>query len=410
MTDSTDPSSPSSPRKKPAREPATIDLQATVIDAGAPTHAAGEESPPADETASVDSGAGVDALAEEPVNAGGAEPPSPSRRDRFGPLVGAGVVGGLIGAGIVLGVQALAPLENPRLAGVEKRIAEIAQKTSVGIVDARLAQLEEARRNLNERLRRNQDLAKRADQRATEALSRPVAAPSAPQDNTALDALSQRIAALEAQVQGGTQSATDAVQGLKQRLGEQEQQITALSGQVAGSVSNAAEASVKLALAERLTTALRQGAPYTDVLDALQKVEGDKMRLAALAPFARDGAPTAASLARSFRPLATTILQDTRGASGTWGDRALRLLDRVVTIRAVDTPDATGVPSLVTRIEEALAQGDVRKAVAAWEAMPEPARRLSEDWGRLAKQRVAADAAAQAVAGDALAGLNRPAQ
>ncbi|WP_112661815.1 COG4223 family protein [Microvirga flavescens] len=415
MTDFNDSPSASSNGRKPAREPATLDLKATVLDEGASASNAASEGQPVDEPAPFEAGPGVDAIKDEAKTEGGngrSTPPQPpvSRLDRFGPLAGAGILGGLVGAGIVLGVQAVAPIENPSLAQVEKKVEKIAQLTSAGIMEARVAQLEESRRLMAERLRRNQALAGRADQRAVEALSRPLPEPAAPQDNAALEGLSKKLAALEAQVQGGAQSATDTVQALQQRIAEQEKQIAALSGQVSGSVSDAAEASVKIALAERLNAALRQGAPYADVLTALQKVEKDNARLQALAPFAQGGAPTADSLARSFKPLGTAILQEARGASGSLSDQALRLLDKVVTIRAVNAPDASGVPALVSRIEDALAQGDVVKAVAVWEALPEPSRRLSEEWGRLARQRAQADAAAKAVAADALAGLNRPAR
>ena len=50
------------------------------------------------------------------------------------------------------------------------------------------------------------------------------------------------------------------------------------------------------------------------------------------------------------------------------------------------------------------------EAAAAWDALPEPARRLSEEWGRQVKAVAQAQQAAQAVAADALATLNRTTQ
>jgi hypothetical protein len=163
-------------------------------------------------------------------------------------------------------------------------------------------------------------------------------------------------------------------------------------------------------LAERLSDALRTGAPYTDVLSALKKVDGDAARLAPLEPFAASGAPTAAALAQSFKPLSADILRDERATAGSWTDRLWRMADRIVTIRPVDQPGSTSVPSLVARIDQALARGDVAEAATAWQALPEPARRISEQWGLLVKNRAAAEKAASAIASDALTALNRTAQ
>jgi hypothetical protein len=82
------------------------------------------------------------------------------------------------------------------------------------------------------------------------------------------------------------------------------------------------------------------------------------------------------------------------------------MADKVVTVRPVNAPETAGVTGLVGRIEQALGRGDVAAAVTAWEALPEPSRRLSEEWGRQAKARAEADAAAQAIVSDAVAALN----
>ena len=86
------------------------------------------------------------------------------------------------------------------------------------------------------------------------------------------------------------------------------------------------------------------------------------------------------------------------------------MADKVVKIRPVDEPGATDVTSLVARIEQALERGNVQEAVSPWESLPEPARRLSEEWAAQAKARAAADAAARAVADEAIEALYRPAQ
>ena len=118
----------------------------------------------------------------------------------------------------------------------------------------------------------------------------------------------------------------------------------------------------------------------------------------------------AAALAQDFKPLGAAILRDERAASGDWTDRLLRMADRIVTVRPVNEPGSTSVPALVARIEQSLARGNVMDAVAAWESLPEPSRRISEDWARQAKARAEADRAVQALSTEALAALNTTTQ
>ena len=64
---------------------------------------------------------------------------------------------------------------------------------------------------------------------------------------------------------------------------------------------------------------------------------------------------------------------------------------------------------LTTRLQSA-GRDDVVEAAAAWDALPEPSRRLSEEWGRQVKSVAEAHRAAQAISTDALATLNRTTQ
>ena len=89
MTDSSDPRRPKSSRKKPSREPATIDLKATVIDHGtAPAKAAdagaqdnpGQDNPGRDNPGRDNPGQdilGAETPGTETIGAGGTASPSP---------------------------------------------------------------------------------------------------------------------------------------------------------------------------------------------------------------------------------------------------------------------------------------------------------------------------------------------
>jgi hypothetical protein len=502
VTDSSDPRPPKSSRRKPAREPATIDLKATVVDdrASRPDEKdqhwdgmAPEETVVAEAErafdnaaaspeASLDSAAGTDSIgpevspaeppsyepvAQEAAQASNPEEPAspdrpppdepprskPERRTSPAALIGSGLLGGLVGAGLVYGLEtwqqtsrAPLPQNDQRLAQLEQRVGALGQQqgsqppVSLQAVEDRIRALEAARGAVDERLQAVQGAAEQAAARAEEALNRqpPPAPPApAPQDDAALAELSGRLSALESQLQAATQNAANAggaTQALEQRIaeldqraaerdqsaaererriGEQDQRLAALSRQLSDEnrgAEAASQAGIRVILSDRLNEALRNGTPYGEVLEGLRKAGADAGRLAALEPFAQGGAPTAAALAQGFKPLGAVILRDERAATGDWSERLLRMVDQVVTVRQVNEPGSTGVPSLVARIEQALARGNVAEAAAAWEALPEPSRRSTEEWGRQAKAVAGAQEASQAIAAGALASLNQTAQ
>jgi hypothetical protein len=512
VTDSSKPRAPKSSRKKSAREPATLDLKATVVDDGARQESADEgawddvrpeetiaaaSEPQAEDVvaspeATLDSALGTDSIGpeassqeppaqerfgqetseQEPV---GQEPPSqdmpppagpaqeaPARRPSSAALLGTGVLGGLVGAGLVYGVQTwMTPPSQDvqRITQLEQRVSAIGQQGSQPVnlqaVEERIRALETASASVDQRLQAVQSTAEQATARAEEALNRPLPEPpppAPPQNEAALTELSERLGTLEGRVQAAAQtaeSAASAVQALDgrvaeqdrrlneqqqqrasqleqslaeqerriadqgQRAADQEQRLAALSRQVTEEregARTASQAGIRVILAERLGDALRNGAPYPEVLEGLRRGGAEQDRLAALEPFAQQGAPTAAELAQGFEPLAAAIQRESRGPADDWTNRLMRMADRVVTVRPVNEPGSTGVPSLVTRIEQALARGDVADAAAAWESLPEPSRQISEDWGRQVRAVAQAHQASQALAADSLTALNRTAQ
>jgi hypothetical protein len=469
VTDSSDPKAPKSSRKKHRREPATIDLKATVIDDSAkggdvtkdevqdnlhdnawqnvrpeetiitePDTATGSapEDAVASSEASLDSGAGTDSIAPETAESETVsrddrfetippQAPPPERRNSSAALIGSGLLGGLIGAGLVYGLQVwqrpTTTQDDQRLTQLEQRVSALGQVGSGGQpinlqpIEGRLQALESARGPLDQRLQQIQSIAEGAASQAQEALNRPQPAP-APQNDAALNELSTRLSALENQLQSEAQNAAGAVssvQALDRRVGEQDQRLAALSQQVTENsrgVENASQTSVRVVLSERLGDALRSGTPYADLLDALRKNGASADRLAALEPFAQNGAPTASDLLNRFEPLEAAILRDERTASGDWSDRLLRMMDKVVTVRPVNEPGATGVPATLARIRQALAQGDMGEAAAAWASLPEPARRMSDEWGKQVTALAGAQQASRELSAESLAALNRSTQ
>jgi hypothetical protein len=122
-------------------------------------------------------------------------------------------------------------------------------------------------------------------------------------------------------------------------------------------------------------------------------------------PYAQSAPPSAAALGQEFKPIGERMIAEGRTPAADWSERVWRMLDRVVTVRAVGDPKASDVGSLVGRIDNALERGAVGDALAAWNALPEPSRRLAPEWGARLQQRAAAEAAAQTIYAEALSAL-----
>ena len=158
--------------------------------------------------------------------------------------------------------------------------------------------------------------------------------------------------------------------------------------------------------ADRVLDALRDGAPFPQALAALKRLNVDPQRLAALEPFAQTGAPTAAALAQEFRPIGERMIAAARGPATSWSDRFARMAEGIVTVRPLGDPQSNSVPDLVARVQNSLNRGAVADAAAAWDALPEPSRRLAEEFGRKLKSRAAAEDAARTLSNQALAALD----
>jgi hypothetical protein len=359
----------------------------------------------------------------------------------------------LIGAGAT---ALTATWWQPRDIGTEARLAQIEQRVTaapnLAPLEGRMSTLATDTKALADQLGATRALAERSAKQAQEALERPQVQPAP--DNAAstaaladlaarLDAIqkqaearAQALAALEkqsetragaitalekevaargqaaasvqervAKVEERAQAAASAAQGLERRLADQDGRLAALAQQFSERGSDAMEATFRVTLADRLQDSLREGAPVGQTLAVLRRLEVKPEALQPLERYAQSAPPSAAALAQEFEPLSERIIADARPPASDWGDRVWRMLDKVVTVRAVDDPKATDVATLVGRIEDALERGAFMDAVKAWEALPERSRTIASDWGARLQQRAAAEASARAIFAEALSAL-----
>ena len=128
-------------------------------------------------------------------------------------------------------------------------------------------------------------------------------------------------------------------------------------------------------------------------------------------PFAADGVPSNAALARELAVLTPALL----GASGAAPRRRLLLgrmemsAQKLVRITPVDAPPGDDAAAVVARAHAAAARSDLDAALADIARLAEPGRSLAEPWTKKAQARDSAIAAGRRIAADALAALGGPA-
>jgi hypothetical protein len=164
-------------------------------------------------------------------------------------------------------------------------------------------------------------------------------------------------------------------------------------------------------VAEVADERLRSGASFGPELAALQRLGIDSAALAPLQAVV-NGAPANSALAASFTAIAPHVLAATAPAeTGSVTDRFLAHLHNLVKVRELSETAGDDPPALVSQVEAASRRGDIGAALAAFDKLPEAARKAAGDWPTLARARVAAEAALQSIrqaAVEQLAGGAKP--
>ena len=142
---------------------------------------------------------------------------------------------------------------------------------------------------------------------------------------------------------------------------------------------------------------MRAGAGFASELAALQRLGVDAAALAPLEAVV-NGAPTNGALAASFNTVAPHVLAATaQPDTGSVTDRFLAHLHNLVKVRELSETAGDDPQALVSQIEAATRRGDIGAAVAAFDKLPEAARKAAGDWPTLARARAAAEASLQSI-------------
>lgn len=221
----------------------------------------------------------------------------------------------------------------------------------------------------------------------------------APAATVDLAPLESRIAALE---KAAPADAADANADLEARINSLTEELAALKTADATQSSrlDAAEkkidepaSDVQLARAVAVTalkTAIDRGGPFLAELDALKSVAPDDPAIGGLAGDAPTGVVSRADLVRAFPEAADSMLSAIKGADPNQGIFA-RLMDSAssaIRIRPVGSVDGTGPEAIVARIEDKLANGDLKGAALEWDTLPAEAKAADDGFKAKLDQRI----------------------
>jgi hypothetical protein len=227
-------------------------------------------------------------------------------------------------------------------------------------------------------------------------------------------ALSDSLAALNRRLDDVAVAAKSSVQhsdidGLTSRIAALEDNVKTLSENIAHRPASADDRVARTAVAaEALRAVVERGAPYQAELAAMKSLGADQTAIAPLEPFAADGVPSAAALAREL-PLLTPALLQASGApsnNGSFIERLERSAKSIVRVTPIDAPPSNEPSAIIARLNADAERADLADAVAEIARLPQSAQTLAEPWVQKMNARNAAIAAGRRIAADALAALS----
>jgi hypothetical protein len=218
-----------------------------------------------------------------------------------------------------------------------------------------------------------------------------------------IDAINQKIAAVET----AAASATDADKADESRLAAIEQSVTNLSGQLTSlsdQVSRqAAQPKVALAIAgAAMKSAIERGGPFTAEVETFAAIAPDSPELPALREAAAKGVDSRTDLIAGMQEAADAMIAASETLpddAGFW-DRLMASAKSLVKVQPIGVAEGETVPAKVARMEAALKAGDLAKALAEYESLPDGSKAAGQGFAERIKARVAAEElVAKALAG-----------
>jgi hypothetical protein len=139
-----------------------------------------------------------------------------------------------------------------------------------------------------------------------------------------------------------------------------------------------------------LKTAIDRGGPFLAELDALKSIAADDPAVSGLAGDAATGVVSRADLARTFPAAADAMLDAAEQKDPDQGifGRLVDSASSAIRVRPVGSVEGEGPSAVIARIEDKLANGDLKGASLEWETLPAPAKAAGTDFKNKLDQRI----------------------
>ena len=202
-------------------------------------------------------------------------------------------------------------------------------------------------------------------------------------------ALSTAISSIQLSIQ----KLSEQTQALEQSSSSEKDQITALRASVDRSQKLERQAAQAIAAAA-LKNDIDQGEPFAVSLATLQSIAAQDNNFSALSAFADKGVPTASQLNGDFSSVGDAILAAL--APPPANDLKSRLLagaQSLVKIKPIAPQEGDTPQALVAQMANALADEDLQKAADLWQEIPQAGQAVSKDWHDGLQARMLANAA-----------------
>ena len=340
-------------------------------------------------------------------------PVSEKKSGSGGAYLLAGVAGGVIALGGLLALQWGNVVPSPgsrvtaeQLARMEQQIADLRTNPAPApLDDASKVQLADLQKNVEAAEIKSEAVVGSLTeiQQQFAALPKAGEGGSAPVD---ISALTERLAALESQLNDAKSQADQAAAGVSGNSGtisSLEQKLVSLQDKVSESARQP-DASALIA-ANALKTAIDRGGSFKAELETYASVAPQDKSVEGLSAFADKGVPTIADLNAWFGPVANKIIATENklpADAGVW-DQLVASAKGLVSVRPVaGNVSGTGVGPTTARMEAALHAGDLERAISEWEQLPADAKAASEEFAGQMKARHNTDALIQRLVTDSL--------
>jgi hypothetical protein len=278
-------------------------------------------------------------------------------------------------AGRMTTVEARARASNDSLAGLTRRVDEVAAAAQTALAQAKAAAAaaDAAKETAQNAARNAQSSTQTAAQRSD------------------IEALESRVAALQ--------------NAMKSQDADMAQRASS---------STAGDKAMRLAIAaEALRAAVERGAPFQAELAAVKALAGDPKATAELESFAAQGLTSTAELGRELAALTPAIHRamepepSNKSILARLESHAQRLV-RITPAATSAAPVGDDPAALIARLNADAARGDIDAALAEIAKLPDEARALAQTWVNKAGARQTALAESRHIAAQALTAMAKP--